>query len=251
MANIVKAATSLIQQFTGKGKGNSNSTGLDNGIRAFGLGSDQIGILAAYYPAIDWGNLASLTPDDLALMRDKVNQFQWFVDNIKEIEELLKTYIENQVTFNEFKGRLVKDGFKGAEKIEKSVLDIFLSHQGYTRNRQKLAKQSDTAIALMDAELQHAFDIEEADLNTSLQLAAIRKAKKMEELAAKPGQVEANELFNADQRQIKQAIKDKIKYGTAGNPRNTVDVTATPVSNTNTTKKRGGFGGLFDFFSGK
>lgn len=102
----------------------------------------------------------------------------------------------------------------------------------------------------MDAELQHAFDIEEADLNVSLQLAAIRKAKKMEELAAKPGQVEANELFNAEQRQIKQAIKDKIKYGTAGNPRNTtVDATATSVTSTN--KKRGGFGGLIDFFSGK
>lgn len=249
MANIVKAAASVIQRFTGKGNSNSTGAGLDNGIRAFGLGGDQIGILQAYYPAIDWGNLANLTPDDLALMRDKVNQFQWFVDNIAEIEDLLKTYIGNQVTFNEFKGRLVKDGFKGAEKIEKSVLDIFLAHQGYTRNRQKLAKQSDTAVALMDAELQHAFDIQEADLNTSLQLAAIRKAKKMEELAVKPGQVEANELFNAEQRQIKQAIKDKIKYGTAGNPRNTtVDVTATPAAPTN--KKRGGFGGIVDFFKG-
>ena len=249
---IVKAVSSVIQRFTGKSNNGSSSTGIDNGIRAFGLGGDQIGILQAYYPAIDWGNLASLTPDDLALMRDKVNQFQWFVDNIKEIEELLKTYIDNQVTFNEFKGRLVKDGFKGAEKIEKSVLDIFLAHEGYTRNRQKLAKQSDTAIALMDAELQHAFDIEEADLNVSLQLAAIRKAKKMEELAAKPATVEANELFNADQRQIKQAIKDKIKYGTAGNPRNAIDVTATTVTTaTNTNKKRGGLGGIFDFFSGK
>lgn len=248
MANIVKATVSVIQRFTGKGNSNSTSTGLDNGIRAFGLDGDQIGILGAYYPAIDWNNLANLTPDDLALMRDKVNQFQWFVDNLKEIEELLGTYIENQVTFNEFKGRLVKDGFKGAEKIEKSVLDIFLAHQGYTRNRKKLAKQSDTAIALMDAELQHAFDLEEADLNTSLQLAAIRKAKQMEQLAAKPGQVEANELFNADQRQIKQAIKDKIKYGTAGNPRNAIDVTATTVA-TNKTK-RGGFGGLIDFFKG-
>lgn len=249
MANIVRAASAVIQRFAGKGNSNSTSTGLDNGIRAFGLGGDQIGILQAYYPAIDWSNLANLTPDDLALMRDKVNQFNWFIENLGEIEDLLKTYIDNQVTFNEFKGRLVKDGFKGAEKIEKSVLDIFLSHQGYTRNRQKLAKQSDTAVALMDAELQHAFDIEEADLNTSLQLAAIRKAKKMEELAQKPGQVEANELFNADQRQIKQAIKDKIKYGTAGNPRNTVTVTATTVSN-QTTSKRGGFGGIIDFFKG-
>lgn len=249
MANIVKAASSVIQRFVSKGNSNSTSTGIDNGIRAFGLGGDQIGILQAYYPAIDWGNLERLTPDDLALMRDKVNQFNWFIENLKEIEELLKTYIDNQVTFNEFKGRLVKDGFKGAEKIEKSVLDIFLAHQGYTRNRQKLAKQSDTAIALMDAELQHAFDIEEANLNTSLQLAAIRKAKQMEQLAAKPGQLEANELFNAEQRQIKQTIKDKIKYGTAGNPRNTtVDVTATPVTSTN--KKRGGFGGIVDFFKG-
>lgn len=95
MANIVRAASSVIQRFTGKGNSNSTSTGLDNGIRAFGLGGDQIGILSAYYPAIDWDNLANLTPDDLALMRDKVNQFQWFIDNLKEIEELLKTYIDN------------------------------------------------------------------------------------------------------------------------------------------------------------
>lgn len=257
MTNLVKAASSAIQRFVGGSSGTnrgSNSrggvSGSDNGIRAFGLGADQIGILQAYYPAIGWDNLSSLQPDDLALMRDKVNQFQWFINNLKDIEELMKTYIDNQVTFNEFKGRLVKDGFKGAEKIEKSVLDIFLSHQGYTHNRKKLAKESDNAIAFMDADLQSAFEISDASLNASLQVAAIRKAKKLQELKDKPELAEATEQFNLEQRQIKQSIKDRIKYGTAGNPRNAATPSSTNTDASNTNTKRGGLSGLFSFFAG-
>ena len=256
MANIIKSGVSAVQRFVGKTKSGSNSFGggMDNGIRAFGVNPDQIGILQAYYPAIDWNNLPNLTPDDLALMRDKVNQFQWFIDNLNEIEDLLGTYIDNQVTFNEFKGRLVKDGFKGAEKIEKSVLDVFLSFQGYTRNRQKLAKESDNAIAFMDAELESAFEMEDASLEASLRVAAIRKAKKLEELKQRPEQVELLEQINSSQRALKQSIKDRIKYGTAGNPRAAVTTGTTstaPTSTASSSNKRGGFGSVFEFFKGK
>lgn len=253
MANLVKAGVSAIQRFVG-GNGNGGSRGgssNDNGMHAFGLDFDQIGILRSYYPAIDWENLSNLTPDDLALLRDKVNQFQWFIDNLAEIEDLMTTYIKNQVTFNEFKGRLVKEGFRGAEKIEKTVLDLFLSFQGYTRNRKKLARESDNAIALMDADLDSAFEISDASLETSLKVAAIRKAKKLQELKTRPEQVEALEEINLQERQLKQSIKDRIKYGSAGNPRNAVTVSAA-ANNTNTTStKRGGNGGIFDFFRGK
>lgn len=256
MASIIKAGVSAVQRFVGN-KSKSGSTsfgggGMDNGIRAFGVTSDQIGILQAYYPAIDWNNLPNLTPDDLALMRDKVNQFQWFIDNLNEIEDLLTTYIDNQVTFNEFKGRLVKHGFKGAEKIEKSVLDVFLSFQGYTRNRKKLAKTSDNAIALMDADLDSAFEIEDASLDASLKVAAIRKAKKLQELKARPEQVEALEEINLQERQLKQSIKDRIKYGSAGNPRAAVTTgTAVGATTGQSSKGRGGLGGIFEFFKGK
>ncbi|MBD2770967.1 hypothetical protein [Iningainema tapete] len=257
MANIIKSGVSAVQRFVGNtrksGSNNSGGGGMDNGIRAFGLQPDQIGILQAYYPAIDWNNLPNLTPDDLALMRDKVNQFQWFIDNLNEIEDLLTTYIDNQVTFNEFKSRLVKHGFKGAEKIEKSVLDVFLSFQGYTRNRKKLAKESDNSIALMDADLESAFEMSDASLETSLRIAAIRKAKKLEELKQRPEQAELLEQINSEQRALKQSIKDRIKYGTAGNPRAavTTGATSTASSTASSSNKRGGFGTVFDFFKGK
>lgn len=253
MAHIIKSGVSAVQRFVGKTKSGSNSFGggIDSGIRAFGVNPDQIGILQAYYPAIDWNNLPNLTPDDLALMRDKVNQFQWFIDNLNEIEDLLTTYIDNQVTFNDFKSRLVKQGFKGAEKIEKSVLDVFLAFQGYTRNRQKLAKESDNAIAFMDADLDSAFEMEDASLEASLRVAAIRKAKKLEELKQRPEQVEALEEINSEQRALKQSIKDRIKYGTAGNPRAAVTTSTASTSTASSSNKRGGFGSVFEFFKGK
>ncbi|MUH00644.1 hypothetical protein F7734_53600 [Scytonema sp. UIC 10036] len=251
MANLVKAGVSAIQRFVG-GSGNGSTVSNDNGIRAFGLDFDQIGILRAYYPAIDWENLPNLTPDDLALLRDKVNQFQWFIDNLSDIEDLMTTYIKNQVTFNEFKGRLVKEGFRGAEKIEKTVLDLFLSFQGYTRNRKKLARESDNAIALMDADLESAFEISDASLEASLKVAAIRKAKKLQELKERPEQTELLEEISLQERQLKQSIKDRIKYGSAGNPKAAVTTSARAGTTTTSTNSRwGGLGGLVDFFRGK
>lgn len=234
LGQIVKAGSSAVQRIS-RNVGNGRDA-----YQAFGVSADMTGILNTYFPAIDFGNLQNLTPDDLADLRDTVNQFQWFIDNLKEIEDLMVTYIRNQVTFNDFKARLVKEGFKGAEKIEKSVLDVFLAHHAYTDNRRLLTKQSDNKIAQMKTELENAFEIEDASLNSSLVIAATRQARKLREIQGRPAEQERLDAISEEQRLQKQSIKDRIKYGTAGNPR-----TAT------TNKQSGGgfFNRVVNFFS--
>ena len=213
--------------------------------QAFGLTKDMTGILNFYFPGIDFDNLHRLNPDDMAQLRDVVEGFRWFEENLKEIESLMLEYIRQQVSFNDFKARLVKNAFKGAEKIEKSVLDLFLAHKGYTSNRQKLAKKSDNVIALLEKNVADAFQLEDASLQISLQILAANTARKQKELALKPAENEFRQQFAANQKTQKQLIKDKIKYGTAGNP---ADIYRAQSENQNSG---GFFQGVRDFFSGK
>lgn len=211
--------------------------------QAFGLTKDMTGILNFYFPGIDFDNLNRLTPDDIGRLRDVVEGFKWFEENLKEIETLMMDYIRQQVSFNDFKTRLVKNAFKGAEKIEKSVLDLFLAHKGYTSNRQLLARKSDNAIALLEKRLEDAFHVEDEGLQISLQIAAANQARKLQELRLKPAENEFRQQLAAKERSQKQAIKDKIKYGSAGNPANA-------YKSSPTSGNGGFFQGVINFFQG-
>jgi hypothetical protein len=237
---IIKATQGTIAKATRAAK----HAGRDNH-QAFGLTKDMTGILNFYFPGIDFDNLHRLTPDDMAHLRDVVEGFKWFEENLKEIEALMKEYIRQQVSFNDFKARLVKDAFKGAEKIEKSVLDLFLAHKGYTSNRQILAKKSDNAVALLEKNVANAFHLEDEGLQISFQIAAANQARKLQELALKPSENEFRQQFAANQRSQKQAIKDKIKFGTGGNPADSYRAQSSNSGN------GGFFQGVVNFFNGK
>ena len=211
--------------------------------QAFGLTKDMTGILNFYFPGIDFDNLNRLTPDDIGQLRDVVEGFRWFEENLKEIESLMLEYIRQQVSFNDFKARLVKNAFKGAEKIEKSVLDLFLAHKGYTTHRQMLARKSDNQVALLEKRLEDAFHVEDEGLQVSLQIAAANKARSLEQLRLRPAEAEFRADSAAQERTRKQAIKDKIRYGSAGSPAARKTATGNPNG--------GFFQGVIDFFAGR
>jgi hypothetical protein len=55
---------------------------------------------------------------------DRAIQAKWFLDHIKEIKDKFQLLIDGQIAFREFQGWLTEEGYKGAEKIKKTEVDV-------------------------------------------------------------------------------------------------------------------------------
>ena len=96
---------------------------------------------------IHTANFSELTSHDWAAMGERAIQAKWFLDHLKEIKEKFLLLIEAQISFREFQGWLMEEGYKGAEKIKKSQIDVAVARAklGATVEQQdyRLTKQEE------------------------------------------------------------------------------------------------------------
>ncbi|MHC5778939.1 hypothetical protein [Nostoc sp.] len=86
------------------------------------------GLLNNYFGIGDFlTTLPGMTPNEVAQMADQLDQLNFLLDNLPAIEQNLTSYISGIVKYHEFVNRCVKQGVAGIEKVDQSVLDIFVA----------------------------------------------------------------------------------------------------------------------------
>jgi hypothetical protein len=161
-------------------------------------------------------NFSEFTSHDWAAIGERSIQAKWFLDHLKEIKERFQLLIDAQISFRQFQGWLMEEGYKGAEKIKEAQIDVAVA-------RAKLG----ATVAVQDYRLtkqQEQFDGEvEQDklLWDNKVIAAI--AKKVAEVDAALAKLQGNPEF-AEQLRKWKADEDNsykeaaygLKYGFHG-----------------------------------
>ncbi|MEG4594167.1 hypothetical protein QUB00_20500 [Microcoleus sp. F8_C2] len=165
---------------------------------------------------ISTANFNEWTPQHWAAIGERAIQAKWFLDHLKEIKEKFQLLIDAQISFREFQGWLMVEGYKGAEKIKEAQIDVAVARAklGATVEQQdyRLTKQ------------QEQFEGETAQFKLLWDNKVIAGiAKKVAEVDAAIAKMQGNPEFAEQLRQWKDA-EDKtykeaelgLKYGFHG-----------------------------------
>jgi len=183
--------------------------------KVFDTAPEMRGLFENYF-GFDPANFAMMTPEMLGQFTDMVNQAKFFDEMLPTIEQHIKDYITAKVNHDKFLANCIKSGAAGMKSIDEATLQVFLEHKGYHLNREKLGRKADNETIKMEAERDNAILQGDFSLQTSLQVAALKLSKSLEQIEQRP---EIASL-QAQERQLvqgrKQHIKNLIIYGTAG-----------------------------------
>jgi hypothetical protein len=165
---------------------------------------------------ISTANFSELTSQDWAAIGERAIQGKWFLDHIKEIKERFQLLIDAQISFRQFQGWLMEEGYKGAEKIKEAEINVAVARAKYGATvdvqNYRLTKQQEQ----FDGEVE-----QEKLLCDNKVIAAI--AKKVAEVDAALARLQGNPEFAEQLRQWKED-EDKsykeaeygLKYGFHG-----------------------------------
>ncbi|PHJ59563.1 hypothetical protein VF14_08785 [Nostoc linckia z18] len=146
-------------------------------IKSFNSAPEMQGLLNEYFGIGDFLTaLPGMTPNEIAAMADKLDQLNFLLDNLPAIEQNIINYVQGVVKYHEFVERCVKEGVAGMNKIDQSVLDIFLSHKGLLGERQKREAHSKNEVQLIDNGVSNYVELQDHKLQAALK----RNAKKLQ-----------------------------------------------------------------------
>ena len=237
----------------------SNGNGSVPGIRALSLHPEAGRLLQNYY-GIDLTAIPAMSPEQLGELVDFLRQSEWMDTHLDKLKEHFKSYIDRQVSFNQFVAEVTKSGLKGAESIDKAGLDTYLAVKGYTQNSQKLGHKADLEGKYLGAELENYIDLENYSFDASLKSMALKLAHTKKEIDARPDKAAAQREIQLGIKAEKDRIGLLINYGTRGAVAMSLDGGGGGGSDTarttqNGARASGGGGniwtGLRDFFSGR
>jgi hypothetical protein len=162
-------------------------------IKSFDSTPEMLGVLNSYFGIGDFLTaLPGMTPSEIGQMADQLDQLNFLLDNLPAIEQNLTSYISGIVKYHEFVNRCVKQGVAGIDKIDQSVVDIFVAHKELLGNQKKLAAESRTAVAQIETEVGNHIDLQEHKLQEALKRAA-KKLKADKEKETAKAETEPNE----------------------------------------------------------
>lgn len=183
--------------------------------KVFDSAPEMRGLFENYF-GFDPANFAMMTPEMLGQFTDMVNQAKFFDEMLPTIEQHIKDYITAKVNHDKFLANCIKSGAAGMKSIDEATLQVFLEHKGYHLNREKLGRKADNETIKMETERDNAILQGDFSLQTSLQVAALKLSKSLEQIEQRPeiASLQAQERQLVTQR--KQHVKNLIIYGTAG-----------------------------------
>lgn len=162
-------------------------------IKSFDSAPEMKGLLNSYFGIGDFlTTLPGMTPSEIGHLADQLDQLNFLLDNLPAIEQNLTALISGTVKYHEFVNRCVKQGVAGIEKIDQSVVDIFIAHKGLLGNQKKLAAESRTAVEQIDTEVGNHIELQEHKLQAALKRAA-KKLKADKEKETAKAETEPNE----------------------------------------------------------
>ena len=183
--------------------------------KVFDNAPEMRGLFQDYY-GFDVGNFAMMSPEQLGEFADMVNQAKMFDEMLPIIEQHVKDYISAKVNHDKFIANCIKSGASGMKSIDESTLQVLLEHKGYQLNRERLGRKADNETIKMEAERDTAISLLDYNLDTALKVAALK-------FDASIAQAEQRPILAAEQAQAKKLISDRkvelrnlIQNGTRG-----------------------------------
>lgn len=221
-------------------------------IKSFDSAPEMKGLLNNYFGIGDFlTTLPGMTPNEVAQMADQLDQLNFLLDNLPAIEQNLTSYISGIVKYHEFVNRCVKQGVAGIEKVDQSVLDIFVAHKGLQGNQKKLAAESRTAVAQIETEVSNHIDLQEHKLQEALKRAA-KKLKAEKDKVTRSAETEPNEkpVEMVAVLDTRARLRRLMQYGTT-NPKAFAPTKSAAVEREGGFKNGTAANSVFEFLSGK
>lgn len=220
-------------------------------IKSFNSAPEMKGLLNSYFGIGDFvANLPNMTPGEIGLMADQLDQLNFLLDNLPAIEQNLRSYIDGVVKYHEFVNRCVKEGVAGMNKIDKSTLDVFLSHQGYLGDQKKLAADSRTQVEQINKDTDNYIELQGHKLAEALKRAAKKlKADKERETTragAEPNEKPVEMVAVLDTR---ARLKRLMQHGTTS-PKAFTPLKSAAAPEVN-VKNGTGASSVFEYLAGK
>jgi hypothetical protein len=96
---------------------------------------------------------------------NRADQMAWLKEHLPKIKEKFKALIEGQVAWDTFQAELIKDGWKGAEKIEKATIEAFMGEAKFAevKNQQQFRLETHTAMYAQQTAASQQYFIKEAE----------------------------------------------------------------------------------------
>jgi hypothetical protein len=220
-------------------------------IKSFDSAPEMQGLLNSYFGIGDFlTTLPGMTPNEIGQMADQLDQLNFLLDNLPAIEQNLTSYISGIVKYHEFVNRCVKQGVAGIEKVDQSVVDIFVAHKDILGNQKKLAAESRTAVEQIDNEVGNHIELQEHKLQAALKRAAKKlKADKDKETAKAETEPNEKPVEMVAVLDTRARLRRLMQYGTtspkAFAPTKSAAVPESGIKNGTAANS------VFEFLSGK
>ncbi|MFN6474368.1 MAG: hypothetical protein RMY36_032445 [Nostoc sp. SerVER01] len=217
-------------------------------IKSFNSAPEMQTLLNEYFGIGDYLTaLPGMTPNEIAQLADKLDQLNFLLDNLPAIEQNVINYVQGVVKYHEFVERCVKEGVAGINKVEQSVLDIFLAHKGLLGERQKREADSKSEVQLIENGVKTYIELQDHKLQIALKRAAKKLQADKEKETAKgdePQPEKPPEMVAV--LDTRARLRRLMQYGTTSPKALTAMKSAAVPESRNTT-----FNPVLDFLTGK
>ncbi|MBR8840293.1 MAG: hypothetical protein DSM106950_41460 [Stigonema ocellatum SAG 48.90 = DSM 106950] len=213
----------------------SNEAGKLPRVQSF---NPKLAALTNRYFGIDLENLDSMSDEQLAAYADMAKDAKRWQEIIPILEKHFQEIIEGQLAREQFYAEVQKTATQAGKKIDSNILQTYLAAKGYDLHLKVMSQKAYNGAARLDAEHRSAVQIELTDFQSYLQLVTHRHQKQEKAISGRVAQQKENEEIREQEQEQRQYRKDLLQNGTQ-------------AANKNRQRRRGGMGGIFDFFNGR
>lgn len=150
------------------------------------------------------------TIDDWLELCNRADQMAWLKEHLPKIKEKFKALIEGQVAWDTFQAELIKDGWKGAEKIEKATVEAFMGEAkfGEIKKQQQFRLDTHTAMYSQQTAASQQYFIKEAENLLADHTAGL--TARLQAMEKDPGLAEAIAQWKINGQSAEQIEREKV-----------------------------------------
>lgn len=147
-------------------------------------------------------HIPHMTPEEFGLFRDYARQMKWLKEHIDEIKEIWSDIVDGQVTWNAAQAEMVKNGLKGAEKIEKNVVDMAVAVYKLQQRKEQEDYRLTNAKAIADGETRHYKIVNDAEKEVALKEALETANTEIERIKNAPQNAAGKSALEAEWKEL-------------------------------------------------
>lgn len=168
------------------------------------------------YFGVDLQQLPQMSDQEWGQIADRANDMKRLTEALPILEQHFETLIQGQLQYEEFSRKVLKEAEKAGKKIDKAVMDAWLTDRGYAKHLQLMRQKAGLDANLQDAEFASLADLNQMDFQTALQLVRMKHQRQAAQIQQRVPDAVRSMQQAEQQRQDTQRRNDLLTKGTRG-----------------------------------